>query len=57
MYHGISLYPFDTDENDADELQLNESIRVRFGACSTDVATDTSDRTSFRLLSSAPNAT
>jgi septin 3/9/12 len=29
VYHNIRLYPFDTDENDEEELQLNESIRVR----------------------------
>lgn len=28
-YHNIRLYPFDTDENDDEEIQLNESIRVR----------------------------
>ena len=28
VYHNIRLYPFDTDENDTEELQLNESIRV-----------------------------
>ncbi|EJD53102.1 cell division/GTP binding protein [Auricularia subglabra TFB-10046 SS5] len=27
VYHNIRLYPFDTDEYDAEELQLNESIR------------------------------
>ena len=27
-YHNIRLYPFDTDENDEKEVQLNESIRV-----------------------------
>ena len=27
-YHNIRLYPFDTEENDEDEIQLNESIRV-----------------------------
>jgi len=26
-HHNIVLYPFDTDENDADELRLNEDIR------------------------------
>ncbi|KAF7791613.1 hypothetical protein EIP86_002630 [Pleurotus ostreatoroseus] len=25
-YHNIRLYPFDTEENDKDEVQLNESI-------------------------------
>lgn len=29
MYHNIRLYPFDTDENDDEEVQLNELIRVR----------------------------
>lgn len=29
MYHNIRLYPFDTDENDDEEVQLNEQIRVR----------------------------
>ena len=28
MYHNIVLYPFDTDENDDEELRLNERIRV-----------------------------
>ena len=28
-YHSIRLYPFDTEENDEEERQLNESIRVR----------------------------
>jgi septin 3/9/12 len=28
QYHNIRLYPFDTDENDPEELQLNENIRV-----------------------------
>ena len=28
-YHNIRLYPFDTEENDEEEIQLNESIRVR----------------------------
>jgi septin 3/9/12 len=28
VYHNIRLYPFDTDENDEEEIQLNESIRV-----------------------------
>jgi len=27
VYHNIGLYPFDTDENDEEEIQLNESIR------------------------------
>jgi len=27
IYHNIRLYPFDTDENDEEEVQLNESIR------------------------------
>ena len=27
--HGIKLYPFDSEELDAEELQLNERIRVR----------------------------
>jgi len=27
VYHNIRLYPFDTDEYDSEELQLNESIR------------------------------
>lgn len=30
VYNNIRLYPFDTDENDDEEIQLNESIRVRF---------------------------
>ena len=29
VYHNIVLYPFDTDENDEEELRLNERIRVR----------------------------
>ena len=28
-YHNIRLYPFDTEENHEEEIQLNESIRVR----------------------------
>ena len=28
VYHNIVLYPFDTDENDDEELRLNERIRV-----------------------------
>ena len=27
-YHNIRLYPFDTEETDEEEIQLNESIRV-----------------------------
>jgi septin 3/9/12 len=27
VHHNIRLYPFDTDENDEEEVQLNESIR------------------------------
>jgi septin 3/9/12 len=27
QYHNIRLYPFDTDENDEEEVQLNETIR------------------------------
>lgn len=30
FHHSIRLYPFDTDEYDEEEVQLNESIRVRF---------------------------
>ena len=28
VYHNIRLYPFDTDEYDEEETQLNERIRV-----------------------------
>lgn len=28
VYHNIRLYPFDTDEDDDEEVQLNETIRV-----------------------------
>lgn len=28
QYNNIRLYPFDTDENDPEELALNETIRV-----------------------------
>ena len=28
VYNNIRLYPFDTDEDDDEEVQLNESIRV-----------------------------
>lgn len=28
IYNNIRLYPFDTDEDDEEEVQLNESIRV-----------------------------
>jgi septin 3/9/12 len=30
FHHSIRLYPFDTDEYDEEEVQLNESIRVCF---------------------------
>ena len=29
VYNNIRLYPFDTEENDEEEIQLNETIRVR----------------------------
>ena len=29
MFHNIRLYPFDTEDDDEEEKQLNESIRVR----------------------------
>lgn len=29
MFNNIRLYPFDTEENDEEEIQLNETIRVR----------------------------
>ncbi|KAH9465708.1 hypothetical protein Pst134EA_013579 [Puccinia striiformis f. sp. tritici] len=29
-YHSIRLYPFDNEDQDAEELQLNEAIRVSF---------------------------
>ncbi len=35
IYHNIRLYPFDTEENDDEEIQLNESIRVRKLYCRT----------------------
>lgn len=28
VYNNIRLYPFDTDETDEEEIQLNETIRV-----------------------------
>lgn len=28
VYNNIRLYPFDTEETDEEEIQLNESIRV-----------------------------
>jgi septin 3/9/12 len=28
LYHNIRVYPFDTDEYDEEETQLNERIRV-----------------------------
>jgi hypothetical protein len=28
VYNNIRLYPFDTDEDEDEEVQLNESIRV-----------------------------
>ena len=28
IYNNIRLYPFDTDEDDEEEVQLNETIRV-----------------------------
>ena len=33
VYNNIRLYPFDTDENDDEEIQLNESIRVSLFLC------------------------
>jgi hypothetical protein len=30
VYNNIRLYPFDTDEDDEDEVHLNEAIRVSF---------------------------
>ena len=33
VYNNIRLYPFDTDENDDEEIQLNESIRVSLLLC------------------------
>ena len=33
VYNNIRLYPFDTDENDDEEIQLNESIRVGLFFC------------------------
>ena len=33
VYNNIRLYPFDTDENDDEEIQLNESIRVSLFFC------------------------
>ena len=38
-YHSIRLYPFDTEENDDEERQLNESIRDP-GVCTDAVGTD-----------------
>ena len=32
VYNNIRLYPFDTEENDEEEIQLNETIRVRVAA-------------------------
>jgi hypothetical protein len=29
VHHNIRLYPFDTDENDEEELAQNDTIRVR----------------------------
>jgi septin 3/9/12 len=29
VHHNIRLYPFDTEDNDDEEVQLNDSIRVR----------------------------
>jgi septin 3/9/12 len=28
VHHNIRLYPFDTEDNDDEEVQLNDSIRV-----------------------------
>lgn len=40
-HHSIRLYPFDTEENDDEEIQLNESIRVRwFRLCESKPLTD-----------------
>jgi septin 3/9/12 len=30
VHHNIRLYPFDTEDNDDEEVQLNDSIRVRY---------------------------
>lgn len=32
MYNNIRLYPFDTDEDEDEEVHLNESIRVCLNA-------------------------
>lgn len=29
-HNNIRVYPFDTEENDAEERQLNQAIRVRY---------------------------
>jgi septin family protein len=30
VYHNIRLYPFDTDEDDEEEVLVNENIRVSY---------------------------
>ena len=37
IYNNIRLYPFDTDEDDEEEIHLNESIRVGLGSCFIEV--------------------
>ena len=34
-YHGIKSYPFENDDYDEDERQLNQAIRVRANHCLT----------------------
>lgn len=48
VYHNIRLYPFDTDEDDQEEIQLNETIRVRLSHNFT-ISVDIITRTSFLL--------
>jgi len=59
VYNSIRLYPFDTDEDDEEEVQLNESIRVglfQFLVLINTISDATAYSMSFPLLSSAPRA-
>lgn len=53
MYNNIRLYPFDTDEDEDEEVQLNESIRVNVVFNSEETLLTVGDgRTLYRSLSS-----
>jgi len=59
VYNSIRLYPFDTDEDDEEEVQLNESIRVgpfQFLVLINTISDTTAYSMSSPSLSSAPRA-